>query len=170
MKITIWYNNVVSLVYKVLYALLICISMYYQITIFNYIIPVKLKTQEEVTSLQAQKFYGISLDTAKLIYKASTDYNFNPMLITALIFTESNFKLNLKSSKGYKGILQTPNSTGFMDVDLRHGLSVLKEKMKITGGDLEAALTLYKGGNNKVAKTQAKQVIKFYEDSIRYSH
>ena len=45
-----------------------------------------------------------------------------------------------------------------------HGVRILQQKLKETNGDISKALALYKGGNNPVAKKQAKHVIEIYEN------
>jgi len=102
-------------------------------------------------------------EITKAVEKASEDTNINPFLLSVLIFTESNFQMDAKSKKGYVGLLQTPTATKkFADVDVLHGARILKEKLRIANGDLLHALTLYKGGNNKIARKQATQCLSLY--------
>lgn len=88
----------------------------------------------------------------------------DPILIAALIRTESDFDQSAVSSKGYKGLMQTPVATKqWEDVDILIGCRILEEKIKFAKGDIELALALYKGGNNPAAKKQAKQVLSLYK-------
>ena len=75
--------------------------------------------------------------------------------------TESTFKLTAISSKGYKGVLQTPTATmQYFDVDTLHGARILEDKIRYADGDLKEALILYKGGGrNKEARKQATQQV-----------
>jgi hypothetical protein len=90
---------------------------------------------------------------------ASSRTGINEKLLTALMYTESGFDRSAESKKGYKGLMQTPSATGFIDVDVLHGAFILKDKLRISKGNVRKALTLYKGGNNKVARKQANQVL-----------
>jgi len=83
-------------------------------------------------------------------------------LLAVLMFTESNFKKRAVSGKGYKGLMQTPSASFFTDVDILYGARILKEKLKLTGGDLSKALTLYKGGDSLSARKQANRVLDIY--------
>ncbi len=102
---------------------------------------------------------------AKSINSASTITDLSPLLITALIYTESTFHVNAVSNKGYKGLLQTPDAImkpGWQDIDILIGCKILKEKLKITNNNLEEALTLYKGGRNKEARRYALRTIEIF--------
>ena len=83
----------------------------------------------------------------------------SPVLIAALIATESNFDEKAVSHKHYVGLMQTRSKTGYMVADIVHGAAVLKEKLSITHGQLLPALQLYKGGRNATALSQARKVI-----------
>lgn len=103
------------------------------------------------------------------ILTASTKINISPLLIVALIDTESNFKIDAISNKNYKGLMQTPTATmQFIDADILHGARILEEKLKYAKGDLVKALTYYKAGQNakpaamKQGKEQAEQVYNLY--------
>lgn len=103
------------------------------------------------------------------ILTASTKINISPLLIVALIDTESNFNPKAVSPKGYRGLMQTPTATmQFIDADVLHGARILEEKLKYAKGDLVKALTYYKAGQNakpaamKQGKEQAEQVYNLY--------
>lgn len=83
-------------------------------------------------------------------------------LLAVLAFTESNFKKTAVSGKGYKGLMQTPSASFFTDVDILYGARILKEKLRLTGGNLLEALTLYKGGDRPSARKQANRVLAIY--------
>jgi len=93
----------------------------------------------------------------------STDGEISPALIVALVRTESTYKSDAISSKGYKGLMQTPKATfEYADVDILYGVRILRDKIRIANGNLELALALYKGGNNPEAKRYAKQTMNLY--------
>jgi len=96
------------------------------------------------------------------IATASSSTGFNPALLVALIKTESTFKREAISPKGYKGEMQTPSATRFSEVNILYGAKILEEKMGYANGDLLLALALYKGGNNPMAKRQAKETFNLY--------
>lgn len=103
------------------------------------------------------------------ILTASEKINVSPLLIIALIDTESNFNPKAKSNKGYIGLLQTPTATiQYIDVDILHGARIFEEKLKYAKGDLLKALTFYKAGQNakgnamKQGKEQAGEVYDLY--------
>jgi soluble lytic murein transglycosylase-like protein len=84
------------------------------------------------------------------------------LLIVSLLRTESNFRTEARSKKGYKGLMQTPTATKIPEVDILHGAMILKDKLHLTKGNMLHALTLYKGGNNQEARKQAKEVLVLY--------
>jgi hypothetical protein len=85
------------------------------------------------------------------------------VLIVSLLYTESNFDHKAKSKKGYQGLMQTPTATGIPLIDICHGADILKEKLHLAKGNIFKALTLYKGGNNHVARKQAQYVLLVYK-------
>ena len=102
---------------------------------------------------------------------ASRATGISSTLIVSIIWSESNFKEKAISPKGYKGLMQTPSATFiYSDVDILHGARVLEEKLRLTKGDLNEAMMLYKGGRNSLAKKQAEETIRIYKyvrDKIR---
>lgn len=108
-------------------------------------------------------------EIANAILFAAEKINVNPLLIVALIQTESNFKMKAVSHKNYKGLMQTPTATmEFPDVDILHGVRILEEKLRYANGDIKLALAYYKAGQNakpnalKQGKQQAEQVYILY--------
>lgn len=104
---------------------------------------------------------------ATAVYYSHKQTNIDPKLIVALMKTESNFNEKAVGPKNrtkirYKGIMQTPTASWYPEVDILHGAKILEEKLKIANNDLELALSLYKGGDNKVARKQAQQVLNLY--------
>ena len=103
-------------------------------------IPIeKIDTQQKIVRdaliyLKAPKKDIPELTNAVLL--ASKQINISPLLIIALIDTESNFKKNAVSNKNYKGLMQTPTATmQYIDVDILHGVKILGDgeiKMPVT--------------------------------------
>jgi hypothetical protein len=143
-----------------------------QLTAFHkHFIPIKITQtveKDQITGvlkqLKAPEDKIVELGSA--IRLASSRTGIDAKLIAVLMHTESGFNTNAVSKKKYKGLMQTPTVTHFSDVDVLHGAYILKDKLRITGGDMREALTLYKGGRNKVAREQASQVLEIYEKVI----
>ena len=109
---------------------------------------------------------------AEATYAAHKSTGINPKLILALIKTESNFKEDAlgppnRTKIRYKGLLQTPTASWYTDVDILHGTRILEDKLKQSQNNLPLALALYKGGDNKVARKQANQVIQLYHQLLK---
>lgn len=131
--------------------------------------PIQVQSKYEVSPLQSllrelkcpeKKVVEI----ASAIQLASNETGVNPYLLGVLLSTESTFNYRAKSYKGYVGLMQTPSATmKFPDVDILHGARILQEKLKLTDGNLLKALSLYKGGNNPVAKKQANECLSLYK-------
>jgi hypothetical protein len=89
----------------------------------------------------------------------------DPVLLACLYYTESRFSLTAKSRMGFKGIAQTPTSTGYVASDMVHGADKLREKMESNNNDIHAALTNYKGSKFKKGTAgykQASEVLVLY--------
>jgi soluble lytic murein transglycosylase-like protein len=100
----------------------------------------------------------------KAVANASKSENIPPLLITVLMKSESNYNKKAISPSGkYKGEMQTPTSTEFSDVNILYGAKILREKLNATNNNMLNALTLYKGGNNSEARSQAQHVLNVYE-------
>ena len=81
----------------------------------------------------------------------------NGFMILCLMKTESNCDRKAISHKGYSGSKQTPGKSGYIDLDVRWGVRILKEKFEFANYDLKKAIALYKGGNNRLARKQAAE-------------
>jgi hypothetical protein len=113
-----------------------------------------------LTTLHAPKERIPEMESALRL--ASNRTGIDGKLLAVLVFTESNFKKRAVSGKGYKGLLQTPSASFFTDVDILYGARILKEKLRLTRGDLFEALALYKGGDGPLARKQANRVLEIY--------
>ena len=103
-------------------------------------------------------------ELAKCVKIAKISSGFDEELIIALMKTESDFKTTAISVKHYKGLMQTPwASFEYPEVDTLYGVKILEEKLRSTKGNLIKALALYKGGNNQVARREAKVTYELYK-------
>lgn len=101
------------------------------------------------------------------VLKGAATIGVDPILILALLYTESNFNLRAVSPKGYRGLMQTPSATmAYADVDILHGARILEEKMKSPAAkgvngkvDMRKALAMYKGGLNPAAFRYADETL-----------
>lgn len=99
----------------------------------------------------------------------------DPVLIACLMKTESDFKSRCTSSMGYKGVMQTPTATGYVEADTVHGCNKLRDHLAMAKGDLPLALTNYKGskrqilsnGKKSVGYKQALEVLELYRNVKR---
>jgi len=99
---------------------------------------------------------------SRSVANASRVTDFSPALIVALMKTESQFKRDAVSSKGYKGEMQTVWASEYSEVNILFGAKVLETKYRIAGGDLLRALSLYKGGDNPEARRYAQKTMSLY--------
>ncbi len=65
---------------------------------------------KEIDNLILKKFYPIKYE--EYVYEYSKENNIDPLLIFAIIKTESNFKENVKSKSGAIGLMQLMPETG----------------------------------------------------------
>lgn len=107
--------------------------------------------------------FRIGASVANAIATASLFYGIDPYLVGVLFKTESNFKSNVVSPKGYRGIPQIPFNTGHDSSDIFVGVSILNQKLKASNGNMLEALARYKGGLNQMAFSQARQVLEQYK-------
>ncbi len=104
----------------------------------------------------------------EFVYKYAIDYNVDPLLVFAIIKAESNFKENVVSTSGAKGLMQLIDSTA-QDTARKLQISYTpedlfnKEKNIMIGtkyfstlydkyGNIELALTAYNAGSGNVDK------------------
>lgn len=92
----------------------------------------------------------------------------SPALIVSLMDTESGFKKDAVSPRGYRGLMQTPwASAKWPDVDILLGVRIMEEKLRIANHNLPLALALYKGGDNRLAHRQAGETLRIYQDLLK---
>jgi hypothetical protein len=94
-----------------------------------------------------------------------SNHQISPALVVSLMYTESGFKKDAVSSDGYMGLMQTPwASAKWPDVDILLGVRILEEKLRLANNNLQLALALYKGGNNRLAHRRARDTLRIYSD------
>lgn len=100
---------------------------------------------------------------------ASDATGISRLLISSLLYTESNWDFRAVSSKGYVGIGQTDVATMiYPEVDILHTAMKLQDKLRLTNYNMFEALAKYKGGNKKQeARNQAQYIIKVYNNLIK---
>ena len=85
------------------------------------------------------------------------------MLLVCLLHTESRFRIDAVSEKGYKGEAQTKRFSEFSSVNILEGAEILRDKLTLSKGDMFEALARYKGGKDKKeAREQAREVLRLY--------
>ena len=128
-------------------------------------VPLQIEDRKQIQIEKLIEKFHVSPKLARSFYDIGTDNQLDPLLLCSLAQTESRFRLNARSPKDYKGILQTPFATmKWADVDILIGAKILKDKLWLSDGDLLKAIQLYKGGNNPEALKEAKEVLRIYND------
>jgi len=123
--------------------------------------PFKIEALKSLEYLKAPKDKLNELSDA--VDNAARITGNNPTLLVCLMHTESRYKNNAISSKGYKGLMQTPSASfKYSDVDILYGARILQDKLKQSNNDLLTAISLYKGGNNRRARELALETVELY--------
>jgi hypothetical protein len=118
--------------------------------------------EETLIDLQAPKERISSLNG--WIRSASGVTHLDPILLACLLHTESRFKKDAVSNKGYRGESQTMRFSQFSSVNILEGAEILRDKLSLSKGDTFEALARYKGGKDKKeAQDEARAVLKLYQ-------
>jgi soluble lytic murein transglycosylase-like protein len=131
--------------------------------------------QENIYRLQAPEFAKIT----NSVFNQSRKYGFNPYLIMAIIFVESNFNRHAVSKAGAYGLMQINYAVwkdelkiNFykitqVDYNIELGLVILKNYLRETSGDILQALILYNNGYKQNTSNYYKKVIatNFYKQA-----
>lgn len=136
--------------------------------------PVKINEDSAITEVKKALFIlGRNPKYAAPVYYSAKANDIDPILWAQVLDTESDYVMTAESSMGYKGFAQTPKAvmkTGFEVGDMTYGSCVLRDKLRISKGNMETALTYYKGsktltdknGKDTLGHTQAKRVLTLY--------
>ena len=123
--------------------------------------------QENVYRLQTPEFAKIT----NSVFRQSQKYGFNPYLVMAIIFVESNFKRHAVSKAGAYGLMQVNyavwkdelkinfNKITQVDYNIELGLIILKSYLREASGDLLRALILYNNGYKYINSNYDEKVI-----------
>ena len=184
-------RHVLAIITKVTMVLCLVTSTYKSIKQYNQslFVPIRLelnetesiKTKKALATLNCPKekievTAKAIVVTSKIlpkIYLNGVEVD-NNILIATLMETESEFSVNARSRMGYKSLMQTPTATKRPITDTAHGADLLQEKLQIAKGDLEKALTFYKGsptmvnakGKSTDGHKQALEVIAKYKKVV----
>ena len=120
--------------------------------------------------------FGVSWDESTLIARAVLDAAnhcaMSPVLLLAVISTESGFDRHAISGAGARGLMQVlptahprlvATATDLSDPadNVRIGSLILRDYLDATGGDLSSALRRYSGGGKGYAKRVAQRMREF---------
>lgn len=155
-------------------AILVVVLVYFGFICHDFVLSIPQPVTRVVTTSRAQiALHKVGAPPAKIqdlsraVTSAAAMTNLSPELIVALMKTESEFNYKAVSSKGYKGLMQTPSATfKWASVDTLYGAEILREKLKYSNGDLKLALALYKGGNNELAHKYAIETMRIYKNLL----
>lgn len=154
--------NVIKMMLKGVGLILIIGQILFNLTqISSILVPVK--PSESPANHALQKMGIQNQELAKSYDMVACKTGVSQEMLIALTQTESNFNPKAVSSKGYKGLMQIPVSLTSQDAHIFEGATILKDKLRITGGDMRKAISLYKGyGNQPKGLQQADKVILLY--------
>lgn len=143
--------------------------------------PAHAITYEQQTQKQAQAALATA-DGAQIkssVIKHSESYKVDPLLIYAVILTESGFRKNAVSSAGCIGLMQLAPSTfkarnvgtNIYDIDqnVHAGTKHLSGLIARYNGDIYRALAAYNMGGGNVYKDKPIPAVgKLYVDKVMY--
>ncbi len=134
----------------------------------DYAIPVTYYSLEQEQIEKIMNVFRISEMYAKAIVYGAKIYGHDPFLVATLYYTESNFRPNAVSPKGYVGIAQVPKGSSIRPVvNMIHGMDILYEKTKESRNNIQVALAKYKGGLNSLARKQGNYVLQLWAYRFR---
>ncbi len=123
--------------------------------------------QENIYRLQTPEFAKIT----NSVFNLSRKHGFNPYLVMAVIFVESRFNRRAVSRAGAYGLMQVNYSVWKdelsidrkrltqVDYNIELGLTILKNYLLETGGDIIKALILYNNGYKNANNSYHEKVI-----------
>lgn len=103
------------------------------------------------------------------VYEYSAEYNLDPVLLYAIIHTESGFNPDAESSAGAQGLMQLlpstfkwlqsktgedlpPEELFIPETNIRYGAYFVNRLSEQFNGETETMIAAYHAGNNRVAK------------------
>ena len=95
--------------------------------------------------------FGVSKNSADRILVDVRHYarrfHVSPMIVLAVIATESHFKPQAESDVGAEGLMQVYSGTRTYQIEqnIRDGVSILRQKLAFSGGSYPRALAMYCG-------------------------
>lgn len=112
------------------------------------------------------EYFNIPYSFSCLITRISFFEGFDPFFISALIYTESSFRINAKSNKGYFGLMQVDKKILKSDENIKYGIDILRDKIKISNGNIIDAIILYKGYKKDYNRglEQANKVLSYFNN------
>jgi hypothetical protein len=134
---------------------------------FSIVVPEQTRdvVEETLVDLRAPKDRVHFL--SNWIRSASGVTRLDPILLTCLLHTESRFRKDAVSEKGYKGEAQTKRLSDYSSVNILEGAETLRDKLSLSKGNMFEALARYKGGKDKQeARDQAQQVLTLYQSQL----
>lgn len=117
-------------------------------------------------------------DYSEYVYKYATDYNLDPLLVFAVIKTESNFKVDATSSSNAIGLMQLMENTALEvsnninekinskeelynpEINIKLGAKYLSELLERYDNNLNMTLAAYNAGIGNVTDWVKKGIIK----------
>jgi soluble lytic murein transglycosylase-like protein len=123
--------------------------------------------QENIYRLQSPEFAKIT----DSVFTQSQKFGFNPYLVMAIIFVESNFNRHAVSKAGAYGLMQINyaiwkdelkidlKKITQVDYNIELGLNILKNYLRETSGDILQALILYNNGYKQNNSSYNEKVI-----------
>ena len=148
---------------RIISAILFVVAVIVQSKMAMIVIPVTIVDSKSIAINDLQKIYQINTKVATAIYNAHVTSGYPYKFIAELVLSESGFNPKAVSPKGYKGLLQTPTMTGYVNADIAHGIAILQEKFKQYKDPLDA-IAAYKGGKDiPQARKQARDFLAKYE-------
>ncbi|OGC77482.1 MAG: hypothetical protein A2145_03700 [candidate division Zixibacteria bacterium RBG_16_40_9] len=133
-KVGIMLSHPVSLIFLFIYLIQTGVLAYLLVEKFNKENQIKLQEkrilelEEKLKIFKIIEDFQVGLNTDEIgeltsvIYRESQMYNYDPLLIIALIQTESSFKRNQQSHRGAMGLMQLRPFVGY-DVAKKKGLN-----------------------------------------------
>jgi hypothetical protein len=144
---------------------------------FTNMIPIgkkfRIVISEKINSIVVRNTDNTSYDN--MILQHATTHGIDPLLVKAVMKTESNFNPRALSHKGAQGLMQLmPDTARSMNVDnpfdpednIKGGTRYLKYLDEIFGGNLELILAAYNAGPGRVM--EYKMNVPPYEETKTY--